>query len=62
MKKRLLSLILAVAMILSLNVVAFAGPGGGAEAPPVIASIPIDYPIHCPENDQGQDNNRNHDQ
>jgi len=64
MKKRLVSLILVVVMVLSLNVVAFAGPGNGGYAPPVITSIPIpiDYPIYCPQNDQGQDNSCNQDQ
>ncbi|MCL2378508.1 MAG: hypothetical protein FWC77_05205 [Defluviitaleaceae bacterium] len=61
MKKILISLILMVVMILSLNVVAFADPGGGGWNPPIIASIPIsiDYPNYCPENDQDQNNNRN---
>jgi len=62
MRKMLISLILVVVMILSLNVVAFAGPGLGGWNPPVITSIPIDYPIYCPENDQVLNNSRNQDQ
>ncbi|MCL2378355.1 MAG: hypothetical protein FWC77_04425 [Defluviitaleaceae bacterium] len=49
MMKRIISLILAVVMMLSLNVVAFADPDGG------IVPEPVSAPIECPENDQSQD-------
>jgi len=65
MKKRLLSLALVVVMILSLNVVAFACPGGGGVGGdptccncgvnPFMAPIPLPCIIECPEDDQGQD-------
>jgi len=66
MKKKLFSIILVVVMALSLNVVAFAGPGGGAEGDPVMGDMPIEcpivYPIECPEDDQGEDDDCDQDQ
>ena len=55
MKKRLLGLVLALVMIFSLNVVVFAGPGGGVHAEPIMITLPIDCPIECPEDCQGED-------
>ena len=58
MKKRLLCLVLALVMILSLNVVAFAGPGSNAgDVDPISLPIEIEClpPTGCPEDCQGQD-------
>ena len=52
MKKRLLGILLALALVLSLNVVVFAPPGGGVVGVPIITS----YPIECVEDYQAQDN------
>jgi len=52
MKKRFFSLLLAIILILSLNVVAFAEPGGsGAGKIPTSETLPIE----CLEDDQGED-------
>ena len=50
MKKRLLGIILAIAIVSGLNVVAFAGGNGGVNEPTMIT-----IPVECPEDDQGQD-------
>jgi len=59
MKKRLLSLLLVLILVLSINTVIFAGPGGGVEGEPVMIYLPIDFPIdcpiECPEDCQGED-------
>jgi len=71
MKKRILGLAVALAMILSLNAVVIACPGGGLEGEPVICScavfvsLPIELPpdweidcpppVDCPEDCQGED-------
>ena len=57
MMKKFLSLVLAFVMILSLNVVAFAGPGTGGVGDPVIipGPEPINCVIVCPEDGQGED-------
>jgi hypothetical protein len=54
MKKRLVSLILVVTMMLSVNTVALASPGGGVQGDPVITAITIELHETC--NDQDQDN------
>ena len=54
MKKRLLGLLLVLALALSLNVVAFADPGGGHfPPPPPIAGTSL--PIGCGEDCQCED-------
>jgi len=59
MKKRLLSLALAFVMILSLNVTAFASPGGGIVGDPIdvigVYPLSIYIPVGCPEDCQGED-------
>jgi len=62
MKKRLLCLALLVVMVLSINVVALAGPGGGGAADPIIAALSEMYPTECPEDNQGQDEDCDQDQ
>jgi len=57
MKKKFICIILALMMMLSLSIVAFASEGGGPIAPPVIVrpvSIPICL-IGCPEDCQCED-------
>ena len=45
MKKRIFCLILLLVMIVNLNVVAFAGIGGGIVGGPVISSTSIELPM-----------------
>ena len=52
MKKRLLGVLLALALVLSLNVVVFAPPGSGIVNEPIIRHLPIE----CVEDYQAQDN------
>ena len=53
MKKRLLGLLLVLALILSLNVMVFADPGNGSVDPPTIEGTSL--PIECNEDCQCED-------
>ena len=55
MKKRLVGLILALALVFSLNTVTFAEPGGGAFAEPNSITLPGGYFEDC----QGEDDDQN---
>ena len=55
MKKKLLGLLLALALVFSLNAVTFACPGGGVELEPTSITLPGGYFEDC----QGEDDDQN---
>jgi len=62
MKKRLVCLVLVIALVLSFNTVVLASPGGGVHGDPVMAVIDSASPDACQNQDNGQCQDSDNDQ